>query len=87
MSVPENKPDWDQGESDELYEHYRFTADQGQQPLRVDKYLMNKIEKATRNRIQNAAKAGNIHVNGAAVKSNYKVKPADVVTVLFEHPP
>ena len=87
MSGPENKPDWDQGESDELYEHYRFTADQGQQPLRVDKYLMNKIEKATRNRIQNAAKAGNIHVNGSAVKSNYKVKPADVVTVLFEHPP
>ena len=87
MSGPENKPDWDQGESDELYEHYRFTADQGQQPLRVHKYLMNKIEKATRNRIQNAAKAGNIHVNGSAVKSNYKVKPADVVTVLFEHPP
>ncbi len=87
MSGPENKPDWDQGESDELYEHYRFTADLGQQPLRVDKYLMNKIEKATRNRIQNAAKAGNIHVNGSAVKSNYKVKPADVVTVLFEHPP
>ncbi|PQB06016.1 RluA family pseudouridine synthase [Aureitalea marina] len=87
MSAPENNPDWEQRDSDDLYEHYRFTADQGQQPLRVDKYLMNKIEKATRNRIQNAAKAGNIHVNGSSVKSNYKVKPADVVTVLFEHPP
>lgn len=74
-------------DNDDLYEHFRFTADKGQNPLRVDKYLMNLIEKATRNKIQKAAKAGNIHVNGSAVKSNYKVKPGDVVTVLFEHPP
>lgn len=73
--------------SDELYEHYRFEAQKGQQPLRVDKYLMNYIEKATRNKIQKAAKEGNIQVNGVAVKSSYKVKPNDVVTVLFEHPP
>lgn len=73
--------------NDDLYEHFRFTADKGQNPLRVDKYLMNLIEKATRNKIQKAAKAGNIHVNGQAVKSNYKVKANDVVTVLFEHPP
>lgn len=73
--------------NDDLYEHYRFTADKGQNPLRVDKYLMNLIEKATRNKIQKAAKAGNIHVNGQAVKPNYKVKANDVVTVLFEHPP
>ncbi|CAM3291320.1 RluA family pseudouridine synthase [Aequorivita lipolytica] len=73
--------------NDDLYEHYRFTADKGQGALRVDKYLMNLIEKATRNKIQKAATAGNIHVNGVAVKSNYKVKGYDVVTVLFEHPP
>lgn len=73
--------------NDDLYEHFRFVADKGQQPLRVDKYLMNKIENATRNKIQKAAKDGNIHVNDAAVKSNYKVKPGDIVTVLFEHPP
>ncbi len=73
--------------NDDLYEHYRYTADKGQQPLRVDKYLMNRIENATRNKIQKAAKDGNIHVNDAAVKQNYKVKPDDVVTVLFEHPP
>lgn len=73
--------------NDDLYEHFRFTADKGQNPLRVDKYLMNLIEKATRNKIQKAAKSGNIHVNGQAVKSNYKVKANDVVTVLFEHPP
>ena len=73
--------------NDDLYEHYRYVADKGQQPLRVDKYLMNRIENATRNKIQKAAKDGNIHVNDSAVKQNYKVKPGDVVTVLFEHPP
>src|SRR5210317_2151825 len=73
--------------SDELYEHYRFEAQKGQQPLRVDKFLMNYIENATRNKIQKAAKEGNIHVNDQAVRSSYKVKPLDVVTVLFEHPP
>lgn len=77
----------DTGGSDDLYEHYRFKADKGQNPLRVDKYLMNLIEKASRNKIQKAATAGNIHVNGQPVKSNYKVKGGDVVTVLFEHPP
>ncbi|MEP2936963.1 MAG: RluA family pseudouridine synthase [Gilvibacter sp.] len=73
--------------SDDLYEHYRFVAEKGQQPLRVDKFLMNYIEKATRNKIQKAAVAGNIYVNDITVKSNYKVKPYDVVTVMFEHPP
>lgn len=77
----------DTGGNDDLYEHYRFTADKGQGALRVDKYLMNLIEKATRNKIQKAAEAGNIHVNGVPVKSSYKVKGNDVVTVLFEHPP
>ena len=62
-------------------------AQKGQQPLRVDKYLMNYIENATRSKIQQAAKDGNIYVNDVTVKSNYKVKPNDVVRVLFEHPP
>ena len=74
-------------ERDDLYEHFRFIADKGQTPLRVDKYLMNKVENATRNRIQKSAKDGNIFVNDIIVKSNYKVKANDVVTVLFEHPP
>ena len=73
--------------NDDLYEHYRFVPDKGQQPLRVDKYLMNKIENATRNKIQKAAKDGNIYVNDSPVKQNYKVKPGDVIQVLFEHPP
>ena len=73
--------------SDDLYEHYRFEAQKGQEPLRVDKFLMNFIENATRNKIQKAAKDGNIRVNDLPVRSSYKVKPNDVVTVLFEHPP
>ncbi len=74
-------------ESADLYEHYRFTAKEGQEPLRVDKFLMNFIENATRNKIQQAAKAGNILVNDIAVKSNYKVKPNDVVKVVLAYPP
>ena len=74
-------------ERDELYEHFRFVADKGQSPLRVDKFLMNKVENATRNRIQKSAKEGNIFVNDSVVKSNYKVKAHDVITVRFEHPP
>jgi 23S rRNA pseudouridine1911/1915/1917 synthase len=70
-----------------LYEHYSFTAGSGQQALRVDKFLMNRIENATRNKIQQAAKAGSVRVNDVVVKSNYKVKGGDEVKVLFTHPP
>lgn len=77
----------EQFDNEELYEHYRFTAGDGQVPLRVDKFLMNFIENATRNKIQQAAKAGNILVNDLPVKSNYKVKPKDVVRVVLAHPP
>lgn len=74
-------------QQDDLHEHYRFVADKGQQPLRVDKFLMNRIEHATRNKIQKAAKEGHIYVNDQSVKSNYKVKGKDIVRVLFTHPP
>lgn len=74
-------------DNDELYEHHRFTASEGQVPLRVDKFLMNFIENATRNKIQQAAKAGNILVNDAVVKANHKVKPNDVVRIVLSYPP
>lgn len=74
-------------QDDELYEHYAFTVEKGQQLLRIDKYLMNFIENATRNKIQTAAKNGSIYVNDVPVKSNYKVKPFDHIRVMFEHPP
>lgn len=83
--MEEQQDDFNQ--QDELFEHYSFTAGKGQEPLRVDKFLMNFIENATRNKIQQAAKGGNIYINDKAVKSNHKVKANDQVKVLFEHPP
>ncbi len=73
-------------ENNELFEHYKFIADKGQSPLRVDKFLINFIEHATRTKIQKAATEGNIKVNGNVVKSNYKVKAGDVVTVEYSSP-
>ena len=70
-----------------LFEHFSFLVDKGQAPLRIDKYLMNFVENATRTKIQAAAKNGSIKVNGIIVKSNYKVKPQDDIRVLFEYPP
>ncbi len=81
-----NIPDISEQEN-ELYEHHAFRVVNGQQPLRIDKYLMNFIENVTRNKIQAAAKDGSIFVNDVPVKSNYKVKPNDYITVKFEHPP
>lgn len=72
---------------DELFEHFRFEVPKGQLLLRIDKFLMNLIQNATRNKIQNAASNGDIYVNDVPVKSNYKVKPFDVVTIMLTHPP
>ena len=73
--------------NEELFEHYSFSADKGQEPIRVDKFLMNRIENSTRNKIQKAAKSGYIFSNNITVKQNYKVKPGDIVKVMFHHPP
>ena len=70
----------------DLHEHYAFSVEKGQQPLRIDKYLMNFVENATRNKIQEAAKSGSIFVNNSSVKSNYKVKAFDQIRVLCEYP-
>jgi 23S rRNA pseudouridine1911/1915/1917 synthase len=72
---------------DELFEHHRFVVAKGQALLRIDKYLMLQIANATRNKIQQAASNGDIYVNDIPVKSNYKVKPLDVVTIMLTHPP
>lgn len=72
--------------SSELYEHRRVVADSGQNPVRVDKFLMDHLRDTSRNRIQKAAEAGYIQANGKAVKSNYKVKAGDVITLMFDRP-
>ncbi len=74
-------------EESELYEHYRFVADKKQGPVRLDMFVMTRIENASRNKVQNAVKAGNVLVNNKVVKSNYKVKPSDVISVVMAHPP
>ncbi|MDA0330527.1 MAG: RluA family pseudouridine synthase [Bacteroidetes bacterium] len=71
----------------ELHEHFAFNIDVGQEPIRIDKFLMNRIENATRNKIQKAAKEGSIRVNDIIVKSSYKVKKGDKIRILFTHPP
>lgn len=79
--------DINEPEEQDLYEHFKITVDKGQSLLRIDKFLMNRMVNVSRNRIQNAADAGNILVNGTAVKSNYRVKPLDVITIVLPHPP
>ena len=74
-------------EQDELFEHHRITVDKGQSIVRIDKFLTNRLENTSRNRVQNAAEAGSILVNGKPVKSNYKIKPSDVISIVLAHPP
>lgn len=71
----------------QLFEHMRITVDGGQDTVRIDTFLTSRISSISRNRIQNAAKAGNIIVNGEPVKQNYKVKPNDVISIVFSYPP
>ncbi len=74
------------GQTPELYEHFRVVVDKGQTPVRIDKYLFERIVNASRNRIQHAADAGFVMANGKPVKSSYKIKPLDVLTVMMDRP-
>ena len=73
-------------EQQPLYEHFRIVVDEGQSPLRIDKYMFEKLQHSSRNRIQQAADAGFVHVNDRTVKSNYKVRPNDVITLMLDRP-
>ena len=72
---------------DDLFEHFNFVVDKGQQLLRIDKYLLLKISNASRSKIQVGIEAGSVRVNNLQVKSNYRVKPLDQISVSFSHPP
>ncbi len=76
----------EEDQQDELYEHFNLTVDRGQAMLRIDKFLTNRLESTSRNRIQTAADSGNIIVNGKAVKASYKVKPGDVISIVLPYP-
>lgn len=73
-------------EQQQLYEHFRLVVDKGQEPLRIDKYMFERLQHSSRNRIQKAADAGFVHVNDQSVKSNYKVRPLDVITLMLDSP-
>jgi 23S rRNA pseudouridine1911/1915/1917 synthase len=76
----------EENEEEELFEHYRFKVDLGQEVLRIDKFLLDRLPNTSRNKIQVAAKNGNIVVNGATVKPNYRVKPKDDVAIVLPYP-
>ena len=82
----EDKVDSDQEGEEELFEHFRFKAEPGLVIIRIDKYLMDRMPNTTRNRLQNAAKNGNILVNEKKVKQNYKVKPLDEISIVLPFP-
>ena len=75
-----------EGGDGQLYEHFRVVADAGQVPVRIDKFLFERMQHSSRNRIQKAADAGFIHVNGRPVRSNYKIRPNDTVTLMLDRP-
>ncbi|MBP1646128.1 MAG: pseudouridine synthase, RluA family [Bacteroidetes bacterium] len=76
-----------QEEENELFENYRIEVDKGQSLLRIDKFLMDRLEQTSRNKIQQAAKADCIKVNDKPVKPNYKVKPGDIVQIFLPTAP
>ncbi|MBN1820301.1 MAG: RluA family pseudouridine synthase [Prolixibacteraceae bacterium] len=84
--MQEKPVDFDESEENGLWEHYRIEVDPGQSVIRIDKYLANRIDNASRSRIQAAADAGNILVNKCSVKSNYKVKPGDEIQIVMDFP-
>lgn len=86
QAVDVNADDADEEEGGGLYEHFRVVADKGQQLLRVDKFLLEHLSDTSRNRIQQAARAGFVHINGRPQKKGYRVKPGDVVTLLLDRP-
>lgn len=75
-----------ENEEEELFEHYRFKADPGQEVIRIDKFLIDRLPNTSRNKVQVASKNGNILVNGQKVKQNYKVKPGDEISIVMPYP-
>jgi 23S rRNA pseudouridine1911/1915/1917 synthase len=88
MATEDTPVNGDESESsDELYERFSFSIDKGQEPYRIDKFLMNRIENATRNKLQRAINAGLVLVNGKEVKQNYKIKPLDQIIIYSDLSP
>jgi 23S rRNA pseudouridine1911/1915/1917 synthase len=78
--------EFDSEQEEELFEHHRFRADPGQEMIRIDKFLIDRLANTSRNKVQIAAKNGNIYVNGSKVKQNYRVKPGDEIAIVLPYP-
>jgi 23S rRNA pseudouridine1911/1915/1917 synthase len=78
--------EFDSEQEEELFEHHRFKADPGQEMIRIDKFLIDRMANTSRNKIQIAAKNGNIYVNEIKVKQNYRVKPGDEISIVLPYP-
>ena len=88
MSDPEEAAEeLNDGEEQPLYEHHRIKVEKGQVTMRIDKFIMIRVAHSTRTKIQNSCEAGNVLVNGKAVRSNYKIKPLDEISILLSVPP
>lgn len=88
MALPHNLvPDEENPDSDELYEHFRIVVDKGQSLARIDKFLMDRLPNASRNKLQHAIKAQSVQVNDLPVKVSYKIKPLDIITITLPDPP
>ena len=81
----DSAPEEEQDDNEELYTHFEVIVDRGQNPLRIDKFLIDRLPQISRNRLQNAAHAECLLVNNKPVKPNYKVKPEDTITLLMPH--
>jgi len=83
--IREEDNGWEQ--EDEWYEHHRFVTPAGLNPVRIDKYVQLRLEKISRNKIQNGLRAGSIRVDDKPVKPNYKLRPGECITILLPKPP
>ncbi len=87
ISMDNNEFDIPEDQEQDLYEHLKIVVDKGQSLLRIDKFLMHRVENASRNRIQHAIDADSVLVNNKPIKASYKVKPLDIISVVLPHPP
>ena len=87
MSEEQEYLDTEAEQGEDLYLHYSFTVDKRQTPIRIDKFLMDKMQQVTRNKLQNGIRAGSVLVDGKAIKPNYKIKPQELIEIVLPQAP
>lgn len=87
MKPEEDSEDIQIDESHNLYEHHNIKVEKGQEMIRIDKFILTRIAHSTRTKIQNSCEAGSVLVNGKPIKSNYRIKPFDEISIVLSVPP